>query len=130
MFFQESLSVMRSLYIRNSEGFVLVYSATSRSSMEELIEIHEQIARVKDSDNFPAILVANKCDLADSREVSRSEGEALAKSLGCKYIEASAKTRENIDNIFYDLVLAILASEKPISEKKSKRKVKELCTLL
>jgi GTPase KRas len=122
---------MRSLYMKHSHGFVIVYSVTSRRSMDEAIEIYEQITREKDSDHFPVILVANKCDLVHQRVVSRSDGQLLAKALGCKYIESSAKLRDNIDRIFYELVLIIIDNEKPpvCPTEKSKMR-KSLCVLL
>ena len=54
---------MRELYIRSGEGFLLVYSITSRDSFEKISTLHEQILRVKNNDGCPVILIANKCDL-------------------------------------------------------------------
>ena len=55
--------------MRVGEGFLLVYSITSRNSFEEISMFHRQIQRVKNKDTFPAILVATKCDLEYEREV-------------------------------------------------------------
>lgn len=52
---------------RTGQGFLLVYSITSRPSFEEAFSIHEQLLRVKDSDDVPIILVANKSDLDHER---------------------------------------------------------------
>jgi GTPase SAR1 family protein len=60
---------MREQYMRTGEGFLLVYSITSRSSFEEISTFHQQILRVKDRDSFPVIVVANKCDLEYERQV-------------------------------------------------------------
>ena len=60
---------MRELYIRRGEGFLLVYSITSRKSFEKINTFHEQILRVKNQDSFPVILIANKCDLEYERQV-------------------------------------------------------------
>ena len=60
---------MREQYMRTGEGFLLVYSITSRSSFEEISTFHQQILRVKDKDYFPVIVVANKCDLEYERQV-------------------------------------------------------------
>ena len=62
-------SAMREQYMRTGEGFLLVYSITSRSSFEEISTFHQQILRVKDRDSFPVIVVANKCDLEYERQV-------------------------------------------------------------
>lgn len=55
--------------MRTGEGFLLVYAITSRESFEEIQGFHQQILRVKDKDNFPMILVGNKCDLEYERQV-------------------------------------------------------------
>lgn len=61
--------------MRNGEGFILVYSITSRLSFEEISTFFEQIRRVKDRDSFPMVLVGNKCDLESERQVS-SQGKS------------------------------------------------------
>lgn len=63
-------SAMREQYMRNGEGFILVYSITSRLSFEEIQTFYQQIRRVKDRDFFPMVLVGNKCDLESDRQVS------------------------------------------------------------
>lgn len=56
--------------MRTGEGFLCVYSITSKNSFEEISTFHQQILRVKDKDFFPIIIVANKCDLESERQVS------------------------------------------------------------
>ena len=67
---QEEYSAMREQYMRTGEGFLLVYSITSRQSFDEILTFQQQILRVKDRDYFPMIVVGNKCDLGNEREVS------------------------------------------------------------
>lgn len=67
---QEEYSAMREQYMRTGEGFLLVYSITSRQSFEEIMTFQQQILRVKDKDYFPIIVVGNKCDLESERQVS------------------------------------------------------------
>jgi GTPase KRas protein len=118
---------MREQYMRTGEGFLLVYSITSRNSFEEISTFHQQILRVKDKDSFPVIVVANKCDLEYERQVGNNgasplvrashwltsgvscfpEGRDLAKHFGCRFIETSAKQRINVDEAFYNLVREI-----------------------
>jgi len=90
---QEEYSAMRDQYIRSGQGFLVVYSIANRRSFEELGEFREAILRVKDAEHFPMIIVGNKCDLESSREVSTMEGQELAKSYNCPFVETSAKTR-------------------------------------
>lgn len=67
---QEEYSAMREQYMRTGEGFLLIYSITSRQSFEEIMTFQQQILRVKDKDYFPIIVVGNKCDLEKDRVVS------------------------------------------------------------
>ncbi|KAI8381021.1 ras-like protein 1 [Radiomyces spectabilis] len=101
---QEEYSAMREQYMRNGEGFILVYSITSRMSFDEISTFYQQICRVKDRDSFPNVLVANKCDLESERQVSTQEGHELAKRFGSRFIETSAKQRINVDEAFYEVV--------------------------
>ncbi|KAL4733977.1 ras-like protein [Aspergillus similis] len=112
---QEEYSAMREQYMRTGEGFLLVYSITSRQSFEEIMTFQQQILRVKDKDYFPIIVVGNKCDLDKERVVSEQEGESLARQFGCKFIETSAKSRINVENAFYDLVREIRRYNKEMS---------------
>ncbi|KAK9767821.1 RAS1 protein [Basidiobolus ranarum] len=104
---QEEYNAMREQYMRTGEGFLLVYSITSRNSFEEISTFHQQILRVKDRDYFPIIVVANKSDLENERQVSTQEGRDLAKQFGCRFIETSAKQRINVDEAFYNIVREI-----------------------
>ncbi|KAL8995075.1 MAG: hypothetical protein Q9169_005111 [Polycauliona sp. 2 TL-2023] len=112
---QEEYSAMREQYMRTGEGFLLVYSITSRQSFEEIMTFQQQILRVKDRDYFPIIIVGNKCDLDGERQVSRKEGEDLARSFGCAFIETSAKSRINVENAFYNIVREIRRYNKEMS---------------
>ncbi|KAI9827176.1 MAG: Ras GTPase [Thelocarpon impressellum] len=116
---QEEYSAMREQYMRTGEGFLLVYSITSRQSFEEIMTFQQQILRVKDKDYFPIIVVGNKCDLHAERQVATKEGEAVARQFGCKFIETSAKSRLNVDNAFYDIVREIRRYNKDIQSTSS-----------
>jgi len=104
---QEEYSAMREQYMRTGEGFLLVYSITSRNSFEEITQFHQQILRVKDRDYFPVIVVANKSDLEYERQVGHHEGIELSRNFACQFIETSAKNRSNVDDAFYQLVREI-----------------------
>ncbi|GAA5795132.1 ras-like protein 1 [Helicostylum pulchrum] len=116
---QEEYSAMREQYMRNGEGFLLVYSITSRMSFEEIETFHQQICRVKDRDRFPMVLVANKCDLDSGRQVTSQEGKELADYYGCEFVESSAKERINVDQAFHAVVRDIRKYNKVQETRKS-----------
>jgi len=129
---QEEYSAMREQYMRTGEGFLCVYSITSRNSFEEISAFHQQILRVKDKDYFPIMIVGNKCDLESERQVSAQEGRELAKQFGCKFLETSAKLKINVDESFYSLVREIRRFNKETQTKKigSKPLTKGKCLVL
>ncbi|KAI0053894.1 hypothetical protein FA95DRAFT_1551664 [Auriscalpium vulgare] len=106
---QEEYAAIREQSMRTGDGFLLVYSITSRDSFEQIIRFYQQIQRVKDKDSFPVVVVANKCEDEDEheRQVSSSEGHNLASSFGGPHIETSAKDRLNIAEAFSNLVREI-----------------------
>ncbi|KAJ3435814.1 ras-like protein rasd [Anaeramoeba flamelloides] len=104
---QEEYSAMRDSYMRAGEGFLIIYAINSRNSFDEVSSFREQITRVKDSDDVPMIIVGNKNDLENERQVSQGEGTDLAKSFNCPFIETSAKTRTNVEEAFFGLVREI-----------------------
>merc|ERR1712048_569367 len=121
----EQFTAMRDLYMKSGQGFVLVYSITATSTFNDLYEIRDQILRVKDSEDVPIILVGNKCDLEEEREVGRDQGALLARSWGnCSFLETSAKAKVNVNEIFIDLVRQI-NKKNPAPGKKDTRKKKK-----
>ncbi|KAI0244146.1 RAS2 protein [Massospora cicadina] len=104
---QEEYTALRDQWIRDGEGFLLVYSITSRSTFERVERYRSQISRVKDTEDTPMILVGNKADKLTEREVSREEGVAMARKLNADFIESSAKACINVEKAFYQLVRLI-----------------------
>ncbi|KAH3744251.1 Ras GTPase [Pelomyxa schiedti] len=104
---QEEYSAMRDQYMRTGEGFLCIYSITSRLSFDEINTFKDQILRSQDKDKVPMVLCGNKCDLELERKVTNDEGSELAKSWGCPFMETSARTRTNVENCFYELVREI-----------------------
>ncbi|OJJ50470.1 hypothetical protein ASPZODRAFT_181037 [Penicilliopsis zonata CBS 506.65] len=118
---QEEYTALRDQWIRDGEGFVLVYSITSRPSFSRIQKFYQQIKMVKESAHsgspsgasyltspihspaagpplpIPVMLVGNKSDKGVERAVSAQEGQALAKELGCEFVEASAKNCINVE---------------------------------
>jgi len=68
------------------------------------------------TDRIPVLLVGNKCDLTGQREVHDAEGSALAQLWGCPYIEASAKSKQNVNEVFIEIVREMNCS--PLKKKR------------
>lgn len=104
--------------MRDRQGFILVYDITNPASVDDLYDLYLQILRNKlgtprspDDErptSIPLVLVGNKLDLAMERKVSHYRGKDLSKQWKCPHYETSAKTRTNVDEIFYDLVGQII----------------------
>ncbi|XP_075237927.1 ras-related protein M-Ras-like [Lycorma delicatula] len=119
---QEEYSAMREQYMRNGDGYMLVYSVTDKQSFENMTHFHTQILQVKDRDTFPMLLVANKVDLVHARKVSEEAGRELANKLGITYIETSAKDPPlNVDAAFHEVV-RIIRNHPPADLEKNKKK--------
>jgi len=104
---QEDYAAIRDNYFRSGEGFLCVFSITEEDSFQATQEFREQILRVKGDSNIPFILVGNKADLSNSRQVQLSTANNKATEWQVPYVETSAKTRENVDKVFYDLMREI-----------------------
>jgi len=130
---QEDYSILRDQYIRTGQGFLIVYSITSAVTFKGVPDLRQKILGVKDEEEYPMILVGNKCDLEKERTVTVAEGQELAKSFSIPFFETSAKARINIEECFYELVREIRRwnaetgpsepnSENPAPPKKAKKK--------
>ncbi|KAG1838805.1 small GTPase superfamily [Suillus subalutaceus] len=103
---QEEYANLRDQWVREGQGFILVYSITARSSFERLEAFQQSLVKVKHQKPI-FILVANKCDVTHEREVSYKEGLALAQRFGCKFLETSARTAYNVELLFTNIVQAL-----------------------
>ncbi|KAI9484594.1 putative small G-protein Ras2 [Zychaea mexicana] len=119
---QEEYTALRDQWIRDGEGFLLVYSISSRSTFERVERFRDQIFRVKDVNQVPLILVGNKCDKVTEREVSREEGLQMARRLRCEFTETSAKTCVNVERSFYSVVRMIRATRDGPTHHRNKKK--------
>ncbi|XP_014099193.2 ras-like protein 2 [Bactrocera oleae] len=130
---QEEFSAMREQYMRSGEGFLLVFALNDHSSFDEIPKFQKQILRVKDRDEFPMLMVGNKCDLEQHRQVSLEEAQNVSRSLMIPYIECSAKARVNVDQAFHELVRIVRKfqlAERPFLEESYNRKSKRKCCVL
>ncbi|XP_054842130.1 GTP-binding protein Di-Ras2 [Eublepharis macularius] len=129
---------MQRLSISKGHAFILVYSITSRQSLEELKPIYEQICQIKgDIDSIPIMLVGNKSDEDHNREVQTTAGEAMAKKWKCAFMETSAKTNHNVKELFQELLnlekrrtVSLQIDGKKSKQQKRKEKLKGKCVVM
>jgi Ras family protein len=97
-------------------GYVLTYSIENRQSFELLKIINSKLIALVGRD-VPKILVANKCDLYNKREISTEEGKSMAKLFNCPYLEVSAKSNDNINKMFSMILVEIKKMENNVDFK-------------
>ncbi|OQD80398.1 hypothetical protein PENANT_c036G03263 [Penicillium antarcticum] len=108
----EQFTAMRELYMKQGQGFLLVFSITSMSSLNELSELREQIIRIKDDENVPIVIVGNKSDLEEDRAVPRARAFGLSQNWdNAPYYETSARRRANVNEVFIDLCRQIIRKD-------------------
>jgi small GTP-binding protein len=107
---QDRFRAMAQNYFRRADGFGLLFDIARRSSFEHL---DMWIQMVKDNANrqdVPMLLIGNKNDRVDEREVPADEGKAFADRNNMDYIETSAKTGFGVAQAFEDLSRAVISA--------------------
>ena len=124
---QEDYEGIRDHYIRSGEGFVCVFSITDESSFQRCEEFRDHILRTKNEENIPIILIGNKSDLSDRRQVSKDQAQVTANSWNIVYHETSAKTKTNVDKVFYEIMSEIRSRKVDIKFASNKDKHYRRC---
>ena len=113
---QERYKTIAKSYIKGANGILLVYDVTQRTSFEG---IKNWVKQIKDqvSSRVSVVLIGNKTDLVDKREVKTEEGEELGKEYNYQFFETTAKDGININEAFEALIKAIAEkySYKPVN---------------
>ena len=115
---QEKYRAMSLNLIKTADAILLMYSITRDETFKSISNWINSIKEVKGND-FPIILIGNKCDLEENRIIKKDEGEKIAENNGFQFFEVSNKTGLNVDEAVNYLVSKVL-------EKKMIKKVKEV----
>jgi small GTP-binding protein len=121
---QERFKALTPSFFRNAEGVVIAYDVTNSESFDNLkFWISSIKTNLFEKNIFiPIIIIGNKIDLEDMRDISKDVASAFAKENNFKYFETSAKTGEGVDEAFRDLVNQILANSDKNEEATIERK--------
>ena len=112
-------------YYKGAHGIILLYDITDRRSFDNVKTWIEQI-REEVGDKVSIILVGNKIDEVDGRKVKTEEGEKVANEIGLSFFECSAKTGENIDMIFNEMVKKTVEANTKLEGKGNKLTSKKI----
>lgn len=113
----EQFASMRDLYIKNGDGFILVFSLTDKKTLQELNEVFE---RIKEK-NKKIMLVGNKKDLIiGNNEPIDEMAEAMSRKWQCPFLSISAKNQSQVEEAFLALIRQL--QNLPFKQVESKRK--------
>ncbi|KAM3625504.1 uncharacterized protein V6R79_013126 [Siganus canaliculatus] len=99
---QERFRTITTAYYRGAMGIMLVYDITNEKSFDNIRNWIRNIEEHAASD-VERMVLGNKCDMNDRRQVSRERGEKLAIDYGIKFLETSAKSSINVEEAFFTL---------------------------
>ena len=105
---QERFRTITSSYYRGAHGIIVAYDITDRESFLNVKQWLHEIDRYA-SEDVCKLLIGTKCDLESKRCVSQQEGREFADSLGCRFVETSAKRDTDVDECFMDMSTTILS---------------------
>lgn len=109
---QERYRSLAPLYYREAVVIILVYDVTNERSFQELREFWVKAVNENSPDNVIRVIAGNKCDLEDRRQIPERNGKEFAESIGVFFFEMSAKTSENVEEMFQVISQHLLMREK------------------
>ena len=103
---QEKYKAITGAYYKGSKGALVIYDITRKETFANIEKWVNDLKTAGDP-KITIIIIGNKSDLADKRQIAKEEGEEKAKSFGCAFLETSAFNGENIDKAFDIMVKEI-----------------------
>lgn len=122
-------------WVAEADTFIIVYDITRKDTFAELANVYQNILQHKDFEkqNYPIVLVGNKKDLEATRDVQTQAGQAKAEEWNCKFLESSAKTKENVEEMVHTCIREVRKIKDEIEKKagrKQGRSTSRKCTVL
>ncbi|KAF7682769.1 GTP-binding protein YPT32/YPT11 [Astathelohania contejeani] len=118
---QERYRAITSAYYRGTLGALIVYDVTRKSSLTDSINHWLTQLRAHSQENITIMLVGNKVDLEEMRQVTQGEGERLACANGLIFFETSAYSGENVKEAFNELIKCIYEKNKTLDKARWKK---------
>jgi len=115
---QERFRTITSAYYRGADGIVMLYDVTSSESFDHVEEWLSEVNRYATPET-EKLVVGNKADLEDQRQVSVESGQQLSQQLNIPHFETSAKSNTNVDEAFTLMAEKLLKSKKAEKEQRS-----------
>ncbi|KAH0791993.1 small GTP-binding protein [Histomonas meleagridis] len=97
---QEKYGAIAKQYYREAKGILVVFAIDDHKTFERAKEFYAGVENQCDTDQIRVILVGNKVDLIDKRQVTYEEASGYANSINVDYIETSAKNNTNVAEAF------------------------------
>ena len=116
---QDDYQTMLDTWINSADGFILVYSIDNKESFESTKTRYDRIMKLKEGQKVSIIVVGNKCDLEDKRQVNKEEVEKYCHANNISFLEASALNTINVKESFLSVARGLLQINFP--EKYSKK---------
>jgi len=104
---QERFRTITSAYYRGADGIIMVYDVTSSESFDHVEEWLSEVDRYA-NENTSKLLVGNKADLIEEKQVPEETAQRFADKLGISFLETSAKTSTNVDAAFLTMAKELI----------------------
>ena len=104
---QERYKSITSAYYKGAKGALIVYDITNKFSFDSVDKWVQDLNSYGDK-NITLLLVGNKSDLEEKRQITKENGEEKAKSFNLGFIETSACSGDNIDQAFVIMLKEVL----------------------
>jgi len=104
---QERFRTITSAYYRGADGIIMVYDVTNSESFDHVEEWLSEVDRYA-NESTSKLLIGNKADLIDEKQVSEETAQKFADKLGIPFLETSAKTAANVDSAFLTMAKELI----------------------
>jgi len=102
---EDAHTAIKPMHLRGAAGYIVVVDGTRKATLDAALDIQRRVAEVLPG--VPFICVVNKADIQEQWELKPEDLEALA-ARGWKYIKASARTGDSVEQFFQQLTQAML----------------------